>query len=282
MATPDTGSTATTGAARAHARAQEGTRAEAMPYRPASTWPSPPPGVPAEDLTWAETVAAGGYTHKILARGTSLRLADPAGDACVHVLLYDPDHPVERLNVADTVKVPWQAYVTTGHPLLSDQGRAMATVLEDTSTRHDALCGTSSLARNTERYGDGTAYGPAPAGRELLRLAAAKYGLTARDVPPSLSFFQGVRVAEDGTCDFTGSAGPGTHVTLRAERPLLVLVANVPHPLDPRPEYTGSTLEVLAWPGEPTRPGDELWDRTPEVRRALTNTADHLAARGIK
>ena len=36
--------------------------------------------------------------------------------------------------------------------------------------------------------------GPSPAGRELFTLAAAKHGLTKRDLPPSVSFFKGVRV----------------------------------------------------------------------------------------
>ncbi|MEU0072669.1 urea amidolyase associated protein UAAP1 [Streptomyces sp. NPDC006332] len=271
--------TQTTYGARAHARAQEGTRTEAMPVVPAGDWPSPP--CEAGHLVWAETVAGGNYTHRVLARGTELRLTDLRGDACAHLLLYAADRPWERLNVADTVKVQWNAYLGEGQLLLSDQGRVLASVLADTSGRHDTLCGTSTLVRNTERYGDGTPQGPSPAGRELFKLAAAKNGLEPRDLPPSLSFFQGVRVREDGTLDFTGSAGPGASVTLRAEQDVTVLIANVPHPADPRPEYVSTPLEVLAWRAEPTGPGDPLWDAGPEGRRAFLNTTDFLAARGL-
>jgi hypothetical protein len=240
------------------------------------------PQVPAPDgLVWAETVAGGNYTHKALARGTHLRLADPTGDACAHLLLYVQDRPWERLNTADTVKVQWNAYLGAGDLLLSDQGRVLASLTADTSGHHDALCGTSTAVRNTARYGDGSPQGRSPAGRELFRLAAAKHGLGPRDLPPSLSFFQGVRVEPDGALEFTGSAGPGTAVTLRAEQPLTVLLANVPHPLDPRPAYTCGPLEVTARPGAPTGPDDPLWDITPEGRRAFLNTAEHLAARGI-
>ena len=275
-----TGTGATYGA-RDHARAQEGTRVDTMPTLPASAWPAPPPGVEPESIVWAETVAGGGYTHKTLARGTELRLTDLAGDACAHVLLYADGRTWERLNAADTVKVLWNAYVGEGHLLLSDQGRVLASVIADTSARHDALCGTSTAVRNTQRYGDGSPQGPSPAGRELLRLAALKNGLEPRDLPPSLSFFQGVRVVADGKLEFTGSAGPGASVVLRAEQPLTVLIANVPHPVDPRPEYVCTPLEVLAWRATPTAPGDPLWDATPEGRRAFLNTADHLSARGI-
>ncbi|MFG2869330.1 urea amidolyase associated protein UAAP1 [Streptomyces sp. NPDC048338] len=273
--------TASTHGARDHARAQEGTTADAMPVVPASGWPTPPKGVGADDVVWAETVAGGGYTHKVLARGTELRLTDLTGDACAHLLLHSADRPWERLNTADTVKVLWNAYLGEGHLLLSDQGRVLASVTADTSGRHDALTGTSTLVRNTARYGDGTPQSASPAGRELLKLAALKNGLAPRDLPPSVSFFQGVRVAEDGTTEFTGSAGPGASVTLRAEQDVTVLLANVPHPLDPRPEYTTGVLRVLAYRSRPTAPGDALWDATPEGRRAFLNTADHLTARGL-
>ncbi len=85
--------TATTAGARAHARAQEAAAEHVVP--------AAPDGV---EAFWAEQVAGGGYAHRVLARGTSVRLADPLGDACAHVLLFNADLTVERLNVADTVK----------------------------------------------------------------------------------------------------------------------------------------------------------------------------------
>jgi urea carboxylase-associated protein 2 len=275
-------STETTRGAQAHARAQAGARAEAMPTIPASAWPEDPPaGVTAGELTWAETVAGGGYGSRVIARGTNVRLRDPGGDACAHLLAYNADQPWERLNVADTVKVLWQAYLGAGHLLLSDQGRVLATITADSSGRHDALCGTSTAAANAKRYGGGDAFGPTPAGRELLLLAAAKHGLDRRDLPPSISFFQGATVDPDGTIVFGGSAGPGRAVTLRAELPLILLIANVPHPLDRRPRYTCGTLEILAWAGAPTGPVDAAWSATPEGERAFANTADYALARGI-
>jgi uncharacterized protein YcgI (DUF1989 family) len=108
-----------------------------------------------------------------------------------------------------------------------------------------------------------------------------KHGLGPRDVPPSLSFFQRVRVGDDGALAFSGSAGAGASVTLRAELPLVVLIANVPHPLDPRDAYTCSALEVLAWRGAPTAPDDPLWTASPEGERAYLNTDDYATARGI-
>jgi len=268
-------------AARADARAQGAKLASAMPYLPASSTPFPPPGVDPETLTWAETVAGGNYTHKVVARGTRIRLEDVTGEACAHVLVYNALEPWERLNVADTVKIPWQAYLTTGHPLLSGDGRVLATIVDDTSGHHDALCGTSTAAANQARYGDSAPQGPSPSGRELFTLAAAKHGLTRADLPPSISFFKGVRAADDGSLTWTGSAGPGAVVEFLAELPLIVLIANVPHPVDPRPAYISGLLRVHAWRSAPTTPEDKRWDATPEALRYYLNTADYAAARGI-
>ncbi|WP_088290788.1 urea amidolyase associated protein UAAP1 [Kineosporia sp. A_224] len=273
--------TASTYGARDHARAQAGTVVTTMPVLPASGWPSPPDGVTPADLVWAETVAGGNYTHLRVARGTHVRFTDVEGSACAHLALHNATQPWERLNVADTTKVAWQAYLGAGALLLSDQGRVLASVVEDTSGRHDAFCGTSTLVSNAAKYGDGAPQGPSPAGRELLVLAAAKQGLLPRDLPTTLSFFQGVDVGPDGGLTFTGSAGPGASVTLRAELPLVVLVANVPHPVDPRPQYTSTPLEVVAWRGAATTPRDALWSATPEGERAFLNSAAHAAMLGL-
>jgi len=273
--------TDTVGNARADARARAGQLADAMPYVPAASTPYPPPGVDTSKLTWAETVAGGNYGHKVVARGTRVRLEDVTGEACAHVLLYNALEPWERLNVADTVKIPWQAYLGAGHPLLSGDGRVLATIASDDSGAHDALCGTSSGCANRAKYGGSAPQGPSPSGRELFTLAAAKHGLGPRDLPPSVSFFKGVRVEPDGALAWGGGAGPGKAVELLAELPLIILIANVPHPVDPRPGYTCGPLRVHAWRSAPTAAGDRFWDATPEAHRAYLNSADYCAARGL-
>ena len=272
-------STATTAGARAHARAQHGRVVAEMRHVPASTAPSLPADVPADAVTWVERVAFGRYTTMALARGTRLRLADPDGDACVSVLLHRAGAPHERLNVADTVKVPWQAYLGAGHPLLSDAGRLLATIVADTSGHHDALTGTTTPVGNVERYGAGAAHSTSPAGRELLVLGVSKHGLGPRDVPPSISFFQGVRVEPDRSITFLGSAGQGTAVDLLLQMDLLVTLANTAHPLDPRPEFSGSAVDVIAWSAPDELDALAAGPLPPEHRRALANTEHDLRAR---
>lgn len=279
--TDPSATTATTVGAREHARAQAASSTDGMPVVPASSWPTPPTGVAADRLTWAETVPGGRYTTKVVGRGTRLRLRDVDGSACAHLLVWRADAPWERLNVADTVKVPWQAYLSDGHPLLSDQGRVLATVVSDTSGHHDALCGTTTVSGNTTKYGAGTVESASPAGRELLALAALKNGLTRRDVAPSVSFFHGVRVDPDGTLVPTGSAGAAAAVELIAHLPLIIAIANTAHPLDPAPVFDVGPLEVLAWtaPGDLAAIGTDLDARDPEYQRAYLNSEDVWRAR---
>ena len=271
--------TATTAGARAHARAQEGTVVLDAPTVPAADAKAISASVAAEDVVWAERMTGGSYGHRVLAPGTHVRLTDVDGNACASVLAYHADMPWERLNVADTVKVQWQVYSARGQLLLSDQGRVLASIVEDTSGHHDSIYGASVQARNEERYGDGSPEGPTPAGRELLVLAASKNGLGRRDLPSSLTFFQGVRIDESGRPQWLGSTGAGASITFRAEMPLVLLLANAAHPLDPRAEYVCTSLDVLAWRGAPTQPTDQLWSASPEGRRAFENTADHLKGR---
>jgi urea carboxylase-associated protein 2 len=267
--------TATTHGARDHARAMAGTVVAAMPTFPPSSATDLPAGVEPTSVLWDEVVAGGGYTAVRLPRGARLRLTDLDGDACAGVLLHRLDRPAERLNVADTVKVQWQAYLGPGSLLLSDMGRVLATVVEDTSGRHDTFCGTSSAAANHERYGDGAPDGASPNGRDHFALALLKHGLERRDVAPCIDLFKGVRVGPDGSFAFDGEPRPGRHVTLRTELPVLVSIVVVPHPIDPRPDYTVTDVRVTAWRGEPAAADDPSRIATPEATRAfLASEAD--------
>lgn len=267
-----TTSTADPAGARDHARAMAGTRVEAMPTLPAAADDAP------EGVVWEETIAPGGYAARRLARGTRLRLVDVAGDACAAMLLFNADMPTERLNVADTLKVQWNGYLGAGRLLLSDMGRVMMTILEDEAGTHDAFCGASTAASNARAYGDGANYGPNPNARDRLMLAAAKHGLGRKDVHPCVTWFKGVRVAADGTTEpQIGPFAPGRTLLLRAEMEVIVVLANCPHVLDPRADYTVTPLRATAWRGAPAAADDPIRLATPEGERAFLNTDDLYA-----
>jgi uncharacterized protein YcgI (DUF1989 family) len=112
------------------------------------------------------------------------------------------------------------------------------------------------------------------AGRAQMLLGVHKHGMDVRDVAPSVSFFKGARVSDGGGLVFTGSAGAGTAVEMLVHLPVVVVLVNAPHPLDPSPALTD--LDVVAW-----RADDELTVPVadePEYLRALFNTESAWAA----
>jgi urea carboxylase-associated protein 2 len=248
-----------------------------MPTIPATSAAGLPADVTATAI-WDEILEPGEYAAHLLPRGALLRLTDLEGDACAHMIVHNALQPAERLNLADTVKVQWQAYPTTGSRLLSDMGRALLTIVADSSGRHDALCGAPNRASNDAKYGDGAVTGPYPNARDQLIVAALKAGLERRDVGPSIAFFKGARVAPDGTLAFSIEPGtPGAGVTLRCELDVHIALANVPHVLDPRTDYSCTPLRITAW--MPKGAGDAETAPTPETERAALNNADWLGGR---
>lgn len=263
-------------AARDHARRMAGAVVEAMPVLPPVATDLPA-GVQADDLLWEETIAAGGYASRRLTRGTRLRLIDLKGDACVSLLVFNAEMPSERLNVADTVKVQWNAYLGEGKLLLSDMGRVLMSISADDAGLHDAFCGTSNAATNAAKYGDGSNSGPHPNGRDRFVLGVAKHGLQRRDVHPCVNLFKGARIEADGTITpQVGPFEPGRSVVLRAEMDVIVVIANCPHVLDPRPEWTVTPLRATAWQGPVTDTDDPIRNATPEGLRAFQNVEDYF------
>jgi len=263
-------------AARDHARAMAGIVVEAMPVLPPVA-DDLPEGVPADALLWEETIAAGGYATRRLTRGTRLRLIDLKGDACASLLLFNAEMPTERLNVADTVKVQWNAYLGQGKLLLSDMGRVLMSMVQDDAGTHDSFCGTSNAATNAAKYGDGSNSGPYPSGRDRFLLGVAKHGLQRRDVHPCVTLFKGARIEADGAITpQIGPFPPGRAVILRAEMDVIIVIANCPHVLDPRDEWTVTPLRATAWRGPVTPVDDAIRNATPEGLRAFENVEDYF------
>ncbi len=273
---PATADLSTPNKARDHARSQAGTIVRAMPTIPASGARDLPPDVSAKDVIWDETIAGGEYCARALKRGSRLRLTNLDGDGCANFLVYNADRPIERLNIADTVKVQWNAYLGPGKLLLSDMGRVLMSITQDTCGKHDTFCGASNEKSNAKKYGHGENYSPQPNARDRFMLALAKYGLGRKDIPANVNFFKAVKVEDDGRLTFVErSSKAGDVVELRAEMNVLVVIANTPHVLDPRPTYTVTPVRILAYRGAVTPENDPIRNSTPEALRAFQNVEDH-------
>lgn len=217
-----------------------------------------------------EIVPGGRYWTTRLDRGDALRLTNVTGGSCISVLAWNAYDRSERLNHADTIKVQWAANLQKGRVILSDMGRVLFSIVEDTSGKHDAVVGGSSPESNRTRYGPGRHRNT----RENFISAAAKLGLDRRDVHSCVSFFAPVSVGADGQFKWNdGVRQAGDFVDLRAEMDLLVALSNCPHPMDPSPGYAPGDVEIVRFRSEPAKSDDLCRTASAENIRAFENNA---------
>jgi urea carboxylase-associated protein 2 len=222
-----------------------------------------------------ETIPGGWYTALRMRRGEGLRLVDVEGNGSVAFFAWSAADPSERLNHADTIKVQWTAKLAKGRILFSDMGRALVSIVEDTTGGgHDALSGVSNAASTRATYGTG-AYRN---GRDNLVLGANKLGLSRRDLAPVISFFAPVSVESAGALRFAAEGKtPGAFVDLRAEMDILVALSFAPHPLDPSPDYAPGPVRVIRHRLPEPSADDACRTATAEAARAFANLNTYLA-----
>lgn len=227
------------------------------------------PGIaplPAAAVRKTETIPPGCYVALRLKRFDVIRITNSSGTPGAALFLWNADDVSERYNAGDTVKLQWTTSLTTGRVLFSDMGRVLASLTADSGAGHDSIVGPNTPAQA----------GAGRNGRDNLRLAAAKFGLTRQDVGPALSLFSRITADEAGRLHYRGPPPAGAMVELRAEQNLLVALSNTPHALSPVTEATGAiTFTVAHLP-----PGaDDLCRHfTPEAERGFLNTDEFFAS----
>lgn len=214
-----------------------------------------------------ETIPGGWYWYGRISRGETLRLINATGGSAATVVAWNASDVSERINHADTVKVQWSVALRKGRVILSDMGKVVFSITEDTLGAHDALVGGSTAASNARRYG-----GDHRNTRDNLVLAAGKLGLSRADLPLPIAFFAPVETDADGTFVWNEARrASGDFVDLRAEMDLLVAISACPHPLDPRPEWAPGAIELVRHRA-PVAADDLCRTASAENIRAFDNT----------
>jgi len=221
-----------------------------------------------------EVVPFGWYTTLLLRRGEALRIIDDAGQASVSLLAWREEDPSERINCADTIKVQWSAAISKGRVILSDMGRVVFSLIEDTSGAHDLLVGGSTPASTLASSG---AHGRNT--RENFLAAASKIGLGVQDISPCITFFAPVALDDAGRFFWKeGGKRAGDFVDLRAEMNLIVVASNCVHPLNPSQSATAvGSATLIKHRIPPAQPEDLCRTASPEAMRAFAFT-DRLYA----
>ena len=185
----------------------------------------------------------------VVRKGQILRIVDLEGQQAVDTLFYSASDFAERYSAQDTVREQQAAYVSTGTRLFSNRGSVMATVIHDTSGRHDTSAGACSCEANTVRFGHHTRY--MHACRENFVAELARHGMSKRDIVSNINFFMNVPIEPNGDLAIVdGISAPGSYVEIRAEMDVLCVISNCPQVNNPCNGFNPTPVRVVIRDGE--------------------------------
>lgn len=215
-----------------------------------------------------ETIPGGWYWYGEVGEGETIRLINREGRSSASLVAWNAHDVSERINHADTIKVQWSASLRKGRIILSDMGKVVFSITQDTSGAHDALVGGSNAAVNARKY-----EGDFRNTRDNFILGALKLGLVRADIPLPVTFFAPVETDAEGRLLWNENRrASDDFVDLRAEQDLLVVMSNCPHPLDPAPTYAPGAIELLRY-RRPVAADDFCRTGSAENIRAFQNNA---------
>jgi uncharacterized protein len=242
-----------------------------------------PNSVPVGPLLWDYALPGGSHWSAVLRRGLTLRLTAGGAEANVAALFYSREQPLERYNMADTLKAQHTAMLTIGCVGYSDMGRVLFGITADTCGWHDPLCGLTSPQLIAQRYG-ATRFQEQRnqryvSGREALLVELGKHGLNERDLVANINFFSKVTAEEQGRLVLhTGHSKADDYIDLRFEMDTIVLLHAGPHPLAAGGTYAPPGVTLQAFRSLPATADDPCRSRCPENTRGYLNTDRHYSS----
>ena len=183
------------------------------------------------------------WLHRLKA-GQVLRIIDLEGNQAVDFLIYAADDDAERYSAQDTIAAQGNIFLKTGSVLLSNEGRAMMTILATSVDYHDTIGGACSCESNTLRYGHHTKSQHACV--ENFLEANLWEGRGKRDIVSNINFAPHAPVAPDaapGILD--GISAPGPPLDLRADMDVIVVVSNCPQINNPCNAFNPTPVRMI-------------------------------------
>jgi hypothetical protein len=243
-------------------------------------WRGFAPELASQQVLFSELVPGGGHWSYVLPRGTTLRIVALEAGANFSMVLYHAREKLERYNMPDSLKAQHTAHFTRGHVLMSDMGRALASITADTLGWNDPLGLLLDDRLMAEKYGSlnyqTARNGMYRSGRSGLLIEIGKYGLAKRDLIAPVNVFSKVTVDAQGSfCFVSNHSRALDYVDVRLDMDVILAFSTAPHPLDPSPGYAPKKVGLALWRSGPAAPDDYCRAFRPENARALHN-ADML------
>ena len=219
---------------------------------------------------WSGFIGKGKYIH-------FKALGD---DANVSILLYNMRDTSERYNMPDSLKAQYTAHLTKGNVLMSDNGRVLASIVEDSLGWHDTISGHTTRLLTDEKYGK-TSYQTHGneyyrCGEENFKVELVRNNMGKRDLVPCVNLFSKVYVEDEGSMHYQeGHCKEGATVTLRTEMDILFIASNTPCTLNPSKEYPLVPVTMEVYDAPPVDLLDECVQHRTENYRAFENTWDY-------
>ena len=177
----------------------------------------------------------------------------------------------------DTLKAQHTAFLTKGNTVMSDDGRVLASFIEDTFGWHDTITALTTEKLTNEKYAgkpyqevknDYYANGYDNFLKELMRL-----GMTRRDLTANINLFSKLNFLNNGDMVYDQDAdSTGKSVTLRTDMDVDVIMSNTPNALNPSLNYPAVPIEMTVFEAIPADLNDYCVQNSEENYRAFQNT----------
>ena len=229
-----------------------------------------------------KTLVSGGKWSGTISRNKYIRFTALGEGANLSLLMFNQKDLTERYNMPDTLKAQYTSHLTKGHVLMSDNGRVLASIVDDSVGWHDSISGYTSRILTDEKYGK-TTYQESRndwyrSGEENFAMELVRSGLGMRDMAPVVNLFSKVYCDETGKMNFVEShCKQGDTITLRTEMDMLIVLSNTPNPLDPNTNYPSVPIQLEIFEADPVSTLDECVNYRPENRRAFENTWEYYS-----
>lgn len=237
-------------------------------------------------IIWSKTLMPGDRWSANICKGRLIKFTAMGDNANLGMLLYNFHNLSEHYNAPDTLKAQHSFYLKKGLAIISDCGRAMASIVEDDIGWHDSISGYTTRKMTDEKYGkttyqdNGNAY--LKSGQENFINELTKNGMSKRDLMPPVNFFSKVDADERGNLIFDhNNCKSEESVTIRTEMSVYMVLSNTPNPLDDSKEYPSVPIKIEILEAPPVDGLDYCANYSKYTRRAFENTWEYNLLLGI-